>query len=432
MPESWRTPTSSRDKPPVLVLAPPRFVGPLGVIRSLRELGARVYVAATRERSLGRASRYCAGAFQVGQEGRPSGAAEAILEQLLGAGRRLGTGAILLAGSDEWAVFVATHAGVLSEAFRFPQQPLQLVQALASKQDMHDLARAHGVATPRVARPRSVEEAESLAEGLNYPVMLKPILSRPGRQTVTLVGDRESLLAHLCEVDDPGNVLCQEYIPGTDSDVWIFNGYFDGRSRCLAAFTGRKLRQHPAHMGLCALGECVHNRDVIEITERFLGEIGYTGIVDIGYRWDARDGSYKVLDINPRLGGAFRMFVDANGLDVARACYLDLTGQAVPQVAQRDGRRWLLEAADLIAYRHYRRDKGLGVIDWLRSMRGLEEGATFSLGDPLPFAVAMSTVLGDSLDARWQRARQRFRRSSGPHPKTAETLASTVGRERAL
>jgi D-aspartate ligase len=45
-------------------------------------------------------------------------------------------------------------------------------------------------------------------------------------------------------------------------------------------------------------------------------EIGYSGIVDIGYRYDRRDGEYKLLDVNPRVGATFRLFVDSNGMDV--------------------------------------------------------------------------------------------------------------------
>ena len=97
MPEKLGSHAPLTDHPPVLVLAPPRFVGPLGVIRSLRQLGARVYVATTRERSLGRASRYCAGAFDIGVEGRPTGDDGAVLDQLLRAGHRLGRKAILIA-----------------------------------------------------------------------------------------------------------------------------------------------------------------------------------------------------------------------------------------------------------------------------------------------------------------------------------------------
>ena len=65
--------------------------------------------------------------------------------------------------------------------------------------------------------------------------------------------------------------------------------------------------------------------------------IGYQGILDIGYRYDRRDGQYKVLDVNPRIGCTFRLFAATNGMDVARALYLDMTGQTG---ASRPGCRW--------------------------------------------------------------------------------------------
>ena len=34
--------------------------------------------------------------------------------------------------------------------------------------------------------------------------------------------------------------------------------------------------------------------------------------------------------MNPRIGCTFRLFAATNGMDVARALYLDLTGQPVP------------------------------------------------------------------------------------------------------
>jgi len=369
-------------------------------MRSLRPLGARVYGLAHDEVSIAGSSRFCAGTFAAGRNGRPLGFAEAvILEQLLEAGRRLGSGSVLIAGSDEWSVFVATHSRVLGEYFRFPVTSLGLTEMLASKSGLHDLARLHGVPTPRIAIPSGEAQLGAVAKTLRFPVMLKPIVSRPGSQGLELAETREQLAALYASMNDPGNIACQEYIPGTDLDVWIFNGYFDRRSQCLAAFTGRKIHQHPAKMGLCALGVSAENREVIALTERFLGRLGYQGIVDIGYRWDRRDDCYKVLDINPRLGGAFRMFVDANGLDVARAMYLDMVGEKVPRVIPQDGRKWVLEAGEMLSFRHYRRD-GMSWRDWLAAMRGVREGATFSIRDPGPFVAAMRIVIRDTLGAR--------------------------------
>ena len=65
--------------------------------------------------------------------------------------------------------------------------------------------------------------------------------------------------------------------------------------------------------------------------------------------------SYKLLDVNPRIGGTFRLFVGPDGTDVLRALYLDLTGQAIPPTSEPDGRRWIVEPQDLISSLAYRR-----------------------------------------------------------------------------
>lgn len=396
----------------VLVLGPPRYVGPLGVMRSLGRLGVPVYGLAHQRASISTVSRYCAGVIQAGHDGRPLGSDEQLLDQLLAAGRRLGRGTILIPGSDEWSVFVAVHARLLADVFTFPEVAVDMINDLASKEALYRLALKHGVPTPRIVFPRDVQEASELAPGLTYPVFLKPVLSKPGAEAKAVVNDPETLLARfqqLAESPEAPNLMFQEYIPGSDEDVWIFNGYFDRESRCLAAFTGQKIRQHPAHMGIATLGVYRANPEVVDLTTRFLAKVGYRGIVDIGYRYDRRDGLYKILDVNPRLGGAFRIFVDAQGVDVARALYWDLTGVAVPELVPNEGRKWVKEDADLIAFKKYQRLDGLTFRDWLGSMRGLQEGAAWSLSDPHPFVLSMWRLAEETLSARWTRNRRRWR-----------------------
>ena len=123
--------------------------------------------------------------------------------------------------------------------------------------------------------------------------------------------------------------------------------------------------------------------------------VGYRGILDIGYRFDVRDGLYKVLDVNPRIGATFRLFVGDNGMDVARALYLDLTGQAVPPSRPRIGRKWVVEDLDLASSLRYRLEGKLGLWEWLRSFRGLEEGAWFAWDDPVPFLLMLGALLSN-------------------------------------
>jgi predicted ATP-grasp superfamily ATP-dependent carboligase len=108
------------------------------------------------------------------------------------------------------------------------------------------------------------------------------------------------------------------------------------------------------------------------------------GPVDVDLRHDERDGRYKIVDVNPRVGGTFRLFVAPNGMDVVRAAYLDLTGQGVPASSVPDGRSWLVETHVAASGVAYRRDGWITAGAWIRSLAGVDEGALFSLDDPRP------------------------------------------------
>jgi D-aspartate ligase len=165
----------------------------------------------------------------------------------------------------------------------------------------------------------------------------------------------------------------------------MFNGYFNKKSECLAGFTGKKLRQRPMDTGVTTLGICLRNETVDRSLRRFLQAIDYRGIVDVGCRYDARDGKYKLLDVNPRIGCTFRLFVDPFGMDVVRACYLDLTGQPVHAAPACEGRKWVVENRDVAELPAHFKARKLTVREWLRSLRGVRETAWFDWPDPIPF-----------------------------------------------
>jgi predicted ATP-grasp superfamily ATP-dependent carboligase len=189
----------------------------------------------------------------------------------------------------------------------------------------------------------------------------------------------------------PPNLLLQEYIPGGDDTAWLFNGYFDKNSECVLSFTGKKIRQCPVHRGVTSLGICLEHEMLDRTTRQFMKLVGYRGIVDIDYRYDARDALYKVLDVNPRIGATFRLFVADNGMDVVRALYLDLTGQPIEHGEPCEGRKWIVEDLDLFSSYCYHRHGQLTLKDWLASFGGVQESAYFALDDPLPLWAMLVT-----------------------------------------
>jgi D-aspartate ligase len=301
---------------------------------------------------------------------------------------------VLVPLDDRAALFVGDNAVALREWFLFPDQDPELSRRVSNKWELHQLCTRLGLPTAATECPRSREEVEAFAARSRFPVVVKAIdpfllARRAEAKSVVIVANRDELLDAYDRMDDPEqpNLMLQEYIPGGADSIWMFNGYLNRGSDCLVGFTGTKLRQCPPHTGATSLGTCRDNQAVQRQTRELLKKIGYRGIVDLGYRYDHRDGQYKLLDVNPRIGATFRLFVAGDGMDVVRALYLDLTGQPVAPSQARDGRRWVVEHNDLLASARYWRRGELSPTAWLRSFRGVREGAWFAWDDPVPFLV---------------------------------------------
>jgi D-aspartate ligase len=358
-------------------------------MRTLGRLGVQVYGVHDDPRAPSLRSRYCSGVsiWSIERELEDDS-----VGHLVDFAARLGERPILIPTEDASCLFVEDHAAKLGDAYCFPKRPTGLARALSSKQGMYELCRQHGVPTPVSFFPQSHEDACDFAEGATFPIMVKGVDNRdfvdePGAGKIIAHTARELLDAYQALNSRTSRALVfQEYIPGDAATVWMFNGYFDAASNCLFGATGRKLRQYPPYIGQTSLGLCSENARVQEIVRGFMSVIGYTGILDIGFRYDARDDEYKLLDVNPRLGSAFRLFVGANGMDVVRAQYFDLTGQDVAASETRPGRKWIVENYDIAASAKYMRDGRLRPLAWARSFRGIEECAWFARDDLAPYA----------------------------------------------
>ncbi len=360
------------------------------IARSLGRLGVPVYSVDSTSRTFVSFSRYCRGKF-AWDENLP--AAKSV-QFLLRVGQRIGKPSILIATTDATAALVADNSEALKEWFTFPKVESSLVHSLSSKKEMYQLAKRLGIATPEAFFPASRGDIFKFLQAAMFPIVIKGIdgdrLAKRAGKKGFMAHNESELLKKYDSAEDSNNpnLMLQEYIPGGDETVCGVEGYFNESSECLFAVTGKKLRQWPAYQGVTTLGVCVKNETIEKITREFVTEIGYKGILDIGYRYDSRDGLFKLLDANPRIGCTFRLFVTENGMDVVRAMYLDLTGQPIAQAEAREGRKWMVEDLDALSSLRYLLDGKLTLKQWMRSFRGIAESAFFAIDDPLPF-VAM-------------------------------------------
>jgi predicted ATP-grasp superfamily ATP-dependent carboligase len=271
------------------------------------------------------------------------------------------------------------------------------------------------VDTAAASCPRSRAEVEQFAATARFPVVAKnrePFVRRrsPAVSGTTFVdGPGELLRLARGWSDDPG-VLLQEYLPREEAEDWIVHAYFDADAIAQALFTGVKVRSWPPHAGMTACAYTVGNPELAEKTQSFCKAIGFSGMADLDWRYDRRDGRYKLLDFNPRVGAQFRLFETLDGVDVVRAQHLDLTGREIPHAAQREGRRFVVENIDLqarIAYRLSSRAARYRAPHAPRRASGTEWG-WFARDDLEPFLAMLARMVRPSIQYLLQALRDRL------------------------
>jgi len=150
--------------------------------------------------------------------------------------------------------------------------------------------------------------SESDLDAVTLPAVLKPaihaVVNRFTAAKAWAVKNRAELLCRYVEARSllPADlIVVQERIPVAASRSSLTR-LFAATEKPVASLTARRTRQFPIDFGYSS--SFVETMDVPEIVApslRLLDAMKYTGIVEIEYKYDARDNRFKLLDINPRL-----------------------------------------------------------------------------------------------------------------------------------
>jgi predicted ATP-grasp superfamily ATP-dependent carboligase len=355
----------------------------LGVVRSLGRRGIPVWVL-TDEHLIAATSRYARRSVPWPALGE-AGQVGYLLD--LGARRRLDGWAIFPTGDEDAALLARNHAA-LAERFLLTTPPWKVLRWAYDKRLTYRLAAELGVAYPWTRHPCGREEAAAL--DCAYPVILKPAFKESvnsfTRDKAWLAEGREALLARYdeaCGLAPPDVIMVQELIPGGGEAQFSYAALcVDGRPR--ASLTARRTRQHPVDFGRSSsYVETVDLPDIEEPSRRLLAAMRYTGLVEVEFKYDSRDGRYKLLDINPRVWGWHSLGRRA-GVDFPYLLWQALRDGPAPEVRARPGVRWVRAVTDLPAVAHEIWRGRMSLRDYFRSLRGPLECAIFALDDPLP------------------------------------------------
>jgi predicted ATP-grasp superfamily ATP-dependent carboligase len=208
-------------------------------------------------------------------------------------------------------------------------------------------------------------------------------------------------------------VYLQEYVPGPEARLFICAGYLRSDGEC-AAFTARKVFQHPPQAGIGYIVETTDQPELARQTTSFLKHLGFHGIFEAEYKQDS-DGTMRLIEINPRhwdqhilgchcgVNVSVHALSDHQGTSMAGAHYryrsaIWYDDVFLLRLALSGDTRWRTIA------RRYR----------AASQTVTSEMSVFRLTDPFPAIICYSLVLRDLAIAGAARIRAKLSRRLAP------------------
>lgn len=382
-------------QPPAIVLQA-SYANGLGVIRNLARAGVPVLAVDPNPRALGFASRYAACSV-CPDPARDGGDFIAYLEAL---GRSLPQRAVVFPTHDEFIWPVSRHAERLHEWFRIPFSDWPTMVRLYDKEEQMRAAWRAGVDTPLTVFIRSHADLQAGAAEIPFPAIFKPVQSLAFKtrfkRPVLIIESADQLAAVYERCADCGTLMLQEIVPGGDDELFTVGSTLDARSRPLAVFTGKKLRQHPRTFGTARLAVSVWIEELAEAGLHLLRELHYHGVSQVEFKRDPRDGRYKLMEVNAR-HWLWHSLAAACGVNLTLASYADAIGKPFTAPRQRDGGKWVLTLKEGVdSVREIQRGEQ-GVGEWLVSLGGIRTDGVMALDDPRPGLVnawRMAKVVG--------------------------------------
>lgn len=325
----------TNDKPIVVVLG--GGTNALGQIRAAYDAGYRCINLV--EKSLHRysaKSNKCEGIIAP----HPNNEKESCLSFTLELLRRLPQKPYLFTASDDWMKLIGENEMAFLEVARIPQSPWKEVEKLYNKKYLYRLAEEYGIPYPKTIEINSLKELDSALINIDFPCIVKPqvttdqnevkhtkIKSYHRTQTFNSKKDVTEWATQLLNEGLDFPVLVQEFIPGDATNLYTLTSYTSKGGKLVAGSIGYKKRQFPPEAGRITAGVLHYDPKLKDTAELFLKTIGYQGVANTEFKYDCRDGKFKLMEINTRFG-AWNYSTLFSGLNLMKIAIDDCNGIA--------------------------------------------------------------------------------------------------------
>lgn len=300
--------------------------------------------------------------------------------------------AVLLPCGDDAALWTAGIADSgLAMRFRSSSSPRETLAILQDKHRFAAYLAGTDVPHPRTFTIGCRDDIAAIPFEQLDRVFLKPVDSQRFTRTFGIKGiwtsGRREFEAHWGRLDAQGfAAVAQEYVPGGSDDHYFVDGFRDRHGNFSGLFCRRRLRIFPPDFGNSSCSRSIPVQEVagaIDGLSALLSRLQYRGIFSAEFKRDARNGQFKLLEVNTRAWW-YVEFAARCGVNVCRMAWEDANEFPVtPATGYRTGAHCvnlLDDARSILAQpRALRRLPSIALTQWPRAFFHV-----FRLRDPWP------------------------------------------------
>ncbi|CAA0189533.1 hypothetical protein ACE1MK_14160 [Tenacibaculum maritimum] len=207
------------------------------------------------------------------------------------------------------------------------------------KYTQYHFCEKYNIPYPKTKNINEVGEIDLIAK------MLFPVLVKPAKRYDSSMGVFRSMF--IKGVDDLNNkrnkltsllnkevsLIVSEFIPGDDTNIYAYVGYRSKEGKVLNEWIGKKLTQYPDRFGVFSSAINTAPEIIKRQGEKLLNVMDLHGICEPEFKYDERDGKYKLMEINLR-SMMWHRLGNLSGVHLQYTQYLDALGKEVKKEKQ--------------------------------------------------------------------------------------------------
>ncbi|WP_313120891.1 carboxylate--amine ligase [Proteiniclasticum ruminis] len=220
---------------------------------------------------------------------------------------------IVIGCADHYVRLVVENKEALKGMYVVPYSDKEVLDNIVLKETFYSLCSKYNLDYAKTLVYKKEMNLDFTLD-FDFPVVLKPSdsvsynkNSFEGQHKVYFIDNMSDLKDTLKTIYGHGyedNMIIQERIPGDDSAMYDLQVYVGSDHKVkLMNFGNVLLEEHtPKGIGSNAATLVDYNEELMKKIQVFLEDIGYEGLADCDLKYDYRDGTYKMFEINIRQG----------------------------------------------------------------------------------------------------------------------------------